>query len=94
MKKKVNTGLTLNTLYTNMSIPIHFQQQISRMTDHQLQKALDMHKYMQFIIEREQTRRVHNGQSDADVPPPQNENASLELEIRQPDNPISEKHAI
>lgn len=63
------------------------------MTDHQLQKALDTHKYMQFIIEREQTRRVH-GQSNADVPPPQNEDASLELEIRQPDNPISEKHAI
>ena len=77
-----------------MSIPIHFQQQISRMTNEQLDKALATHKYMIWIIEAEQIRRAHNGQENSDTPSVKNEDASVELEIRQSDDTLHTKPAI
>lgn len=71
-----------------MSAPIYIQQQVSQMTEEQLQEALDIHKGMLFIIERELIRRVL-GQTDDNIQPSQNEDASIELETRQPDNPVS-----
>ena len=55
------------------------------MTHEQLQKALNTHRYMQFIIEREQIRRAH-GQTNDNVPIVKNEDTSSQPESGQPDD--------